>query len=200
VTAERWRRYVDTLPSGLASHPQCEQKASILREAVRGLDVDALARALPDELAELVRTPPPVSNWVSEVKATAIMLASIDACFAASEERFLEHVRMGNVKMLSSPLYRALFLVVSPARVLRGMSARWTALHRGTSFVPLDTDDARGRTFRLTFPSRLMPREVCRLRCVSIEVALALAGAHEPRVELRELAETHATFVGTWRD
>jgi hypothetical protein len=191
----RWQAYVDSLPAGLASHPQCEQKASILREAVTGIDVDALARALPDELAALVRVPPPVSNWVSEVKATAILLASVTACFGASEERFLDHVRMGNVRMLSSPLYRALFLVVSPARVLRGMSARWSALHRGTSFVAVED-----RTFRLTFPERLMPPQVCRMRCVSMEVALALASATEPHVELVEVSDTHATFVARWDD
>ena len=60
--------YIAGLPDGLASHPQCQAKASLYRSLIdtKGLEPDDVD-ALPPDLRSLVIHPVPISSWIPEV-------------------------------------------------------------------------------------------------------------------------------------
>ncbi|MCZ7677693.1 MAG: hypothetical protein M5U28_02505 [Sandaracinaceae bacterium] len=147
--------YLARLPEGLASHPQCVVKASVLRDVAdaRPLGPDDLA-ALPGPVAQLVREPPPVSSWVPEVHALVAMIAIRDRHFAPGEiglSAYEEWTYERNKKLLARPLYRALFLLLSPERLLRNVGNRWAMFRRG-SRLELVERSASSATVRLSFP------------------------------------------------
>ena len=76
------RAYLERLPFGIDSHPECEVKASVLRDALASRALDSDLDALPAPVRELVRSLPPVSAWIREVHALVAMLAIRDRYFA----------------------------------------------------------------------------------------------------------------------
>jgi hypothetical protein len=191
-------RYLRDLPDGLASYPECLAKASLLH-SIREQGPELDASALPSPLDELVTAPPPVSSWLPEVHTNAIMLAAFDLAFrtAGGMAAFLEWVYERNRKLLSAPLYRVLFLVVSPERLLLHMEKRWAAFHRGTDLTLIERREGHARV-RLTFPSKLHCEHSARGVGAALRAAADSAGAKDCRVTVRP-AEGQAEFEIDWR-
>ncbi|MCA9718582.1 MAG: hypothetical protein KC468_28180, partial [Myxococcales bacterium] len=128
-------RYLEALPRGLASYPECVNKASLLRSA---LDVHPLhgARpsALPSALLELIRRPPLVSTWIPAVHDLAIKLVIFDAHFGSIDafERFAYDAQLA---LFDGPLYRFSMRRLGPQRLLRRVPTRWRHFHRGTTLT-----------------------------------------------------------------
>ena len=125
-------RYLETLPKGAASYPECCVKASVLLSmlAAKPLRTDV---ALPSALLALVDNPPALTEWIPEVHFNAVVLWVWEVHFGG---RDLESYRAWsldhNRRLLGAPLYSVLFLVLSPDRLLNGMNNRWSAFRRGT--------------------------------------------------------------------
>jgi uncharacterized protein (TIGR02265 family) len=187
--------YVESLPEGLDSLRDCQQKASILRQFVGRPHASALAKALPAELRGLVEAPPPATEWISEVKATAIYLALRDVM--GSDEAFLEYTYEMNRRLLSGPLYRVLFALVSPERVIKGAASRWSQLHRGTELRTEALSPPRVR-FRLVSPIGLVPEVLARAYGGAYRVAIELAGARAVDVTIESAGPTGYTFALRW--
>lgn len=134
-------RYLERLPRGLSSHPECQVKASVYRDALASHGLESVISELPRELRELVLEPPPVSSWVPEVYANSIMMAIRDVHFepgTVGVTAYSEWTRQRNLLLLTRPLYRALFLLLSPERLLKGLQRRWGAFRRAlpsSSFI-----------------------------------------------------------------
>jgi hypothetical protein len=76
------RSYLERLPLGVDSHPECEVKASVLRDVLATRSLGDVLDALPVPVRELVTDPPPINAWIREVHALVAMLAIRDRHFA----------------------------------------------------------------------------------------------------------------------
>ncbi|HTJ84859.1 MAG TPA: hypothetical protein VL400_24235 [Polyangiaceae bacterium] len=187
--------YVDSLPDGLDALRGCQQKASIFRQFIGRPHATALAKVLPAELRGLVEAPPPATEWISEVKATAVYLALRD--LMGSDDAFLEYTYEMNRRLLSGPLYRVLFALVSPERVIKGAASRWGQLHRGTELRTEGFSPPRVR-FRLVTPVGLVPEVLARAYGSAYRVAIELAGARSVDVTVESASPTAYTFALRW--
>lgn len=117
--------YLDRLPQGIASYPQCMAKASILCQALKDKPLDVPAGALPDPLESLIRRPPPLSAWIPETCFHGVMFALQDVYFPGprGREEFRRWTYQQASSLLQTTLYRALFFVVSPTRLI--LLATW---------------------------------------------------------------------------
>lgn len=188
--------YIASLPHGLDSYAGCQQKAVVLRQFLPGHLVREVADLVPKSLVSLVEDPPPVTEWVSEVKATAIYLALRDTM--STEDAFVDFAHTMNRRLMSSPVYRILYALVSPERILRGCAARWGQMHRGTELRPQRVADGEA-ILRLSFPQMLVPHVLARAYATAYRAALELSGAKDISVECRDASSTGYTFVASWK-
>ncbi len=187
--------YLSALPSGLASYPQCQHKAAFYRVFRERVQLEGIAARLPEPLAQLVRQPPSPNDWVPEVYTNAIYLASCD--LVLEEARFFRTMYEINQSLLSSPLYRIMFMVISPSILLSGSGARWAAFHRGSQLVTGKLGPRHG-SVDLTYPRHLFPKLIMELYRWVFQAAFELV---TPRVsvELLSSGETASRFHVRWR-
>lgn len=169
--ASRLSSYLDELPAGLGSYPECEAKASLLRALLEACPPLHQAR-LPAELSELLLRPPGANSWIPEVHLVAAHLVIAEA-LGLSDEEMLERTYQANRALTRSPMYRALARVASPMMLLRGAKAGWGLLHRGVHLT-LQADSGRARVV-LTHPpnlyNRLAHESAARGFCAVVEAA-----------------------------
>lgn len=186
--------YVARLPDGLASHPDCQVKGSVIRQMLDSTPVAFETLGLPREIADLVRVPPLPSDWVPEVQFNTLMLAHEDRI---EPELFREWVYNRNRKLLSSNLYRVLFLLVSPERLFMGVANRWKAFRRGTELVVLDHDKHHANV-EVRYPTRLYDVRALTNLTVALTAALDAAGGQGTTVRLVSHDDRVARISATW--
>jgi hypothetical protein len=187
--------YVRALPDGLASHPQCEQRAVLYLGLLKELpDAARVAMHLPPALRSLVDEPRRESAWISEVHSIALGLALCDLLMTSDDDLIALAYRM-NRDLMTGALTRIIFMVVSPAILLTGASARWSAFHRGSTLK----SKGRGRgTIRLDYPEQLVPELIARVHARGFGAVLEGAGSRNASVTLREWTSTYSTFDAVW--
>ena len=172
--------YLSRLPADLDSYPDALIKGSVVREVIGESDVlpRLVSGQVPPRVEALMRDPPPLASWVPEVHFTAALAAVGDLCFSglrgmsAFERWMLER----NRTLLASPLYKILFLVVSPERIFLGIEKRWGAFHRGSSLRVAGR--AKGTTqLELTFPPQLFEEYALRAFGCAFQAAGEAAGS-----------------------
>jgi hypothetical protein len=193
--------YLERLPFGIDSHPECEVKASVLRDALASRALDSDLDALPAPVRELVRSLPPVSAWVREVHVLVVILAIRDRYFApgpAGLEEYERWTRQRNRALLTRPLYRALFLVVSPERLIEGMQRRWSHFRRGTR-IELVERAPRSVVVRVRFPAELYEETMLHGLRGALHAALEAAGARETAIDFERKTPREAWYRLHWR-
>jgi uncharacterized protein (TIGR02265 family) len=190
--------YLAKLPGGADAFPECSVKASLVRNALddRPLSPDV---PLPAPVRALVDRPPPVSVWVPEVHFHVVMLAILEAHFGGrSDAGYLAWVHDQNARVLSTPLYRVLFLVVSPERLVVGMQQRWGAFRRGTE-PRLVTRGPRDVELRVHSPPHLYGPLNVEGMSHALRAAVECAGARDARVEGEIASPTEVVYRFRWR-
>jgi hypothetical protein len=190
-------KYLATLPSGVASYPECCVKASVLRNTLGSRPLGAEVE-LPLTLRRLVEHPPALTEWIPEVHFNAITLAIREVHF---NPRNLDDYRAWtfeqNRKLLSAPLYRVLFLLLTPDRLLSGMQNRWSAFRRGTDLQIVSR--APGWVeLRLRHPAYLYPALSSVGMSVAFQAAMEHAGGKQPCVDVVSPSSTETMFMATW--
>jgi hypothetical protein len=150
--------YLTTLPNGLDSFPEAQIRGSAMRSALeRCARVGVKLALLPPPLGQMKDEPPAVHHWIPEVQHSTLMLAAYEQVFASAGgiSGFETWVFEDNKRLLSSGLYRVLFAVVSPERVLLGAPKRWTAFRRGSSIRVLESKRAEALV-EMVHPKGLM--------------------------------------------
>lgn len=195
-------RFLERLPAGVHSHPQCLVKASVLRDVV---DSKPLAPAdlecLPQEVVQLVVEPRPLSAWIPEVHALTAMLAVRDLHFAPGTvglKAYERWTRERNRRLLGRPLYRALFLLLSPTRLLRGVGRRWSMFRQGSTLEMLSQEPGKA-SLQVVYPSFLFDDTVARGLTGALVAATELAGGREAEVEIQSVAEQRTKFEIRWK-
>lgn len=192
----RTARYLGQLPSGLASYPQCQAKGSVLRNVLDTAPIALDLAGLPDRIQELVAAPPLPSDWTSEVALNTLILAYQDLM---PREQFARWGYERNRALLSTSLYRVLFLVVSTERLFVGMPQRWAAFRRGTSLHMVAQAEGRAE-LELRFPSLLHDAVTLELLAVALRAAgdAASAKVGRARTEVLGVTETSGRLLVAW--
>ena len=189
--------YLRDLPSGLDSYPACVAKASVYRAFLDATDLSKVRDKLPPAARELVDRPLVHSSWVSEVRSTVLYLAARDLVFT-SDEAFIDHFRVVNRQLISSPAYRVLFGLVGPRLLLQTLPRRFAALHRGVTV----SGEAAGNSGELLIehPAHLIPRLIGRCYLTGLEVAVEAAGGKAPKAQLANFRPDRSLLTVTWSD
>jgi hypothetical protein len=192
-----WARltaYLERLPQGVDSYPECRAKASAYREALarRPVPLDGLPPALQERLA----SPALVSAWIPEVHSLALGLAVADH-HRMTDREYLDSVYVLSRDLLGGPTYRFLMADESPEAMLRHADVRWQAMHQG---VGLSTErmGERACAYLLAFPVRLLDALLLQAFGQTFRASLSLSGAAEPRVSLVAHGETSARIEASW--
>lgn len=190
--------YLAGLPAGLASHPRCMAKGSLLRDALRLRPIAPPQGSLPEPILALIEQPPAVNAWVHEVAFNAAVLAIYDEAFGGRDlDGFEDWVCDFNRDLFRRPVYRVLFALVSPSRLVALSASRWSAFHRGTSLLILERSEESAR-LRVEFPRGLFVRPMLRAISGGVRAAVTVAGATEVVSELETIAETSAEYSLRW--
>lgn len=193
---ERTRAYVASLPQGLASYPECRGKVSIWKNILRWTDTGELRGRVPPELTIFTSEGLLDVTWMSVAESFACHLALRDTLFR-TDSAMADHFRMLDRRLLSGPLYRMLFAVASPHRVVHAADRRFRAMFEGIT-LEARPEDACRVSLSLRYPPRLLPELVGRLYLVAFEVAVELAGAKAVRSRVLEHGDTAARYELTW--
>jgi hypothetical protein len=131
--------YLAALPAGLASHPECQAKASLYRAFVG----ERAPPGLPEVLLDLVLHPRPVTAWIPEVYSHALLLAHYDMD-GHDHESFARFTYDSQRALWNSKLYAFLMKLVSPARLITQAGSRWSQFHRGSDLSAEERGPGRG--------------------------------------------------------
>jgi len=189
--------YLARLPEGVDSYPQCMIKAAPLVDqlAMKPLP-DALLGELPERVVELVRNPPMVSAWIPEVVAMTYSISIRDCFFppGVGDVAYEAWAYERNRRMLSTRLYRALFLLVSPDRLFKQIGPRWSRMRRGSE---LEVLEHRAGFVRLQtrYPPYLHDDSVALGMKGAFRAVAELAGAKDVRAERPKVSETTTEFT-----
>lgn len=187
--------YVESLPDGLRSHPECGVRASVLRDAVEHLSPRQRPEALGSELDGWLAELPEPDEWLPEVGVQTVMLAVGDA-LGLDDDGYREFHRVRSLVLFDRPLYRVLMRFASPSLLLRRAPASWRRFHRGSELeVRLDSTSA---VLELSYPDGLVNRRVALAFAGAYEAALERAGAGEPRLEVSRVGAGLARFSARW--
>jgi hypothetical protein len=152
--------YLRDLPDGIDSYPDVAVKGSVLVSMLGHPGFAALSRhpGLPAPALGLIAHPPTATSWVPEVHFNVTMAGFYDVVFRdkGGFEPYEAWVVTQNMKLFSTALYRVLFAVMSPQRLLTSVSLRWGAFRRGTTLTLLHGGPGFAEV-RLTYPRNLEP-------------------------------------------
>lgn len=145
------RAYLDRLPEGLDSYPECRAKASLYRSILETLPIDDTR--LPEALRDLLRRPRPVTDWIPEVHSHAVLISQYDQHFRDLPS-FVRHCYAAQRELWASKIYAFMMRFVSPVRLLASASQRWGQFHRGSELVA-ERSGERAAILRLTVPPHI---------------------------------------------
>lgn len=194
--------YVAGLAGGLAAHPQCLVKGSVMREIVDSAFAAELRAELPAELEAYFSARPVATAWVPEVHVHALLLATFDRFFGApggsGERGFVDWAYRQNLALFDSTLYRVIFFVVSPERLFNGVEKRWATFRRGSKLETLLVEKGHAR-LRVHYPPGLYTDLLARVRATSFRAAATCAGAEGVEVHIESRGRVETEFVLRWR-
>ena len=188
--------FLDALPAGLDSYPQAVAKASILRTFLAKTDATkGWAGDLPAPLPALVEAPPPDSAWVLEAHCHGVYLAARDLLFP-TDTSYIAHWRAVNESIVTGKLYRAIFALISPARVLTGTGSRWGRLHDGIEL--LVEAESNSAELIMKYPRGLVPELLAQSYTTAFDGVLRASGGRRVEVVLSEFTSRTASYRATW--
>jgi hypothetical protein len=185
--------YLDALPAGIHSYPECRARSGIQQTFLQAMP--ATAGEMDSFVVALLR--PSARAYIPEVVLNASILAMADAT-RMTDAKFLEWNRATNREMFGSVLYRALMAIFSPAQLIERAPARWESFHPGTTLTVKSTSSHEGRC-ELTFPERLFTPLLLEMLGGAMAAALEHARARDVTLEVGTATTTAAEFVARWR-
>lgn len=197
AAVEAVEQYLGRLPGGLAAHPECQMKGSVLRAFAADLPRPLVADgALPEPIRELIGSPPLPTAWIPEVHATALIVFASAACFADTKS-FVDHAHKTNYALLDSLAYRVLFRLVGATRLAAQAAARWSVFHKGTSIDILSREDHAVR-LRLKAPAHHVPRVLAQAYATAFRAAVEISGQRDVVFDTVQMDACLTEFRGQW--
>lgn len=184
--------YLEALPAGVHSYPECVARSGILQTF---LDARPPATGDVDPWIAALLRPSPL-RYVPEAVLNAALLAMGDAA-GLTDAQYLDWNRATNRQLYRGLLYRALMAIFSPAMLLERAPARWESFHVGTKLA-VEVRGAKEAAAVLTFPAQLFGPLLLQGYATAFAAALEHARGHDARVELGVATPTSARFVARW--
>ena len=189
--------YLDQLPAGMASFPQCQVKSALFRAAITAQPLPELEPgALPEELMKLVREPPRQSDWLSEVAVMVYNMAIADTG-KLTDAQFLNAILEVNRRSFSGPIYKMLLGLASPSLLIAAGGARWGTMHRGSTLA-VEKTSSRDCEARLTFPPRLFTHLMLQDFARALQAALEASRAKNATVAVASWGEDFGCYLAQW--
>ena len=190
--------YLERLPGGISAYPECKVKGSIIADAIGDTKFGS-ELPLPAVVRSLIDSPPPVSVWIPEVHLNVLMLTVFDSHFGRDNvASYLNWIYERNRRLLSTMLYRALFFVLSPERLLLGVEKRWAVFRRGTTLT-VQHHEPRNVELHVTAPPYLHTGMTTHGISAALRAAVDCAGAAETKVVGELRSPSLVVYRVTWR-
>jgi hypothetical protein len=192
----RLAAYVDQLPEGLDSHPECQAKVSIHRiiynfaqQPLQGLP--AVLQAYLDDSA-------PAEKWMPQCHTLALIVAIVEARQLPPEEE-AKWIRSAASLLFSTPMYKLLMWAISPRLMIRGADIRWSAFFRGTSLQPTIIGD-REAELELRAPLGMFDETLARIFTDVLRSALTYAeyDSSTAQLDLASFEPGCITYAASW--
>lgn len=136
----RLAAYLDQLPAGLDSYPECEAKVSIHRTVQAFADRPLIG--IPPVLQAHLDESAPAEKWIPQCHTLALIVAIVEARRLPPVEE-AQWIREAASLLFSTPMYRLLIWAISPRLMVKGADIRWSAFFRGSSLhATLDESEA----------------------------------------------------------
>ncbi len=194
--------YLEGLQNGADSYAQCRIKGSVVVGALAGCGVPLpfAPGLVPPEVEALTRELPSVNDWVSEVHYSALLLAVAELRFRGPEglHDFDRWILEENRRLLTGPLYRVLFMVASPERIVRAGGERWGRFHRGST-LSVRVESKGYVAGHLAYPANLFPALTLRGFGMALRAAAEAAGAQDVSVSHVVKSETSTDYELMWQ-
>ena len=191
--------YLQGLPRGLQSYPECLVLAEVCECTVQTLAPVVVSDTLPEPLRNLI-TGSGQDKWRSEVVLNAALLMLRDVMLA-SDEAFTQWTYDDVRRIFSRPAFRVLMALLSPSLVAMGSAKRWSTFHQGSSLGVERLSAAAGRSGTkgvLKYPAGFYSGLLITRQTQSFVAAVNLTGAKNARVEVKESGPTETLFVASW--
>ncbi len=192
----RTAEYVNALPDGMASYPECRVRADVSNEVFRRFPEVLEHPGISKEMVSLLRETSRAGEWMPDVHGVVARLLVRDS-ICESDEEFCAWSHEVAGAVFTRPLFRVLMYVLSPTLVMMGASRRWAAFRRGTT---LNADmKGRGGTVELRYPEHLYTPLILEGFVAAFRASLEAARAVEPRFELIESLPGTARWTVSFR-
>jgi hypothetical protein len=193
----RLTSYLDQLPDGIDSHPECKAKAAILETALVKCPLgNEVQQVLPECLRQILAKPPAAREWINEVHLRAITLACADE-YRMSDEVWLFWSYQQNRRLFEHSIMRHLMRMSSPSVLLTFGSMRWRSFHQGTT-LSIESNGEKGATVRCDFPQNLFDRQLVDGLARGFQAGLEFSNARFVQVKVDERTETQVRLSATW--
>ncbi|MFK8000074.1 MAG: hypothetical protein AB8H86_10770 [Polyangiales bacterium] len=187
--------YLESLPHGISSYPLVRSKMAGLNALVSGYE-DEIAEAVPPEVRAILRNPPPLSSWVTEVEAQCALIALRQNVFR-DDDAYVSHARIRGRRVMEGPLYRAVFRVFSSSRVARLTQSAWGLFHKGTTNKVIESHSTH-IVVRMHHPRHIFLPFVMRGFLCAGEEALKIGGAKGVRSAVVSMEATSSLARLEW--
>lgn len=187
--------YLESLPKGLASYPECRAKGSIFRTAFEGRAWNDEYATLPLALRTVLEEPPLPNAWIPETVSVAAHHAVADV-EGMTDEGVIAWGEASLGRLARSPMYRVVSFVASPQLLLKSAPLSWKLLHQGMT-LRVQTSATAAR-LELEHPAKVWTELVHRVTAAAFRTIIGLAGGQKPTVELARVGATGGVYEAAW--
>lgn len=189
--------YLDQLPNGVESHPDCTIKGAAARPFLDDKPLTSVPQgALPERLHALIMNPPARSSWVSDVENNCLHYAITDF-YRMTEDAYLAWIEDKVQALFGGPVYRLMMSLASPEALLGSNLARWETFHNGSTLTTVEQKPKWVRRV-LRFPEGLFDATGLRTQARIFEATLKHSRAKGASAKLVSFDKTSATFENSW--
>ena len=188
--------YLESLPDGFDSYPECRIVGGMVRALVRerpeSLDLDRL----PDQLRWMMDNPPGPTQFIPEVRLVAFSLALAELAFE-SDEAMLDWGEDRMWDLLGGTLSWIDLADPTPEQLAEMSDQARHTVRRGTDREIIEFGDGYN-VGRVSYPEGFVPRLYAEIIARGILAGYRHSRAPAPRVELLEWTPTASTYRVTY--
>ncbi len=194
-----FQEYIDGLPEGLASYPDCRTRGSLVRAITDSHPCERLrAASIADELRPLLSPQLPVSALIPEVHYVAFVCLFYELEFDSWAE-FETFWLNRNTRLAKNIAYRALFNAIGPKNLVKFVGIRVSHFKKGPISMKARECENRKAIVRLEGPPLLYPDLIADAWTIAFKAFVAAAGGKDVEANRRAVSDTITDFHLEWR-
>ncbi|MGE0790238.1 MAG: hypothetical protein AB7S26_31475 [Sandaracinaceae bacterium] len=193
----RLAHYLDLLPEGIHSYPECRSKGVLFRSAIDGHDLGDVIDRLPSELRDVILSPPPAGVWMPAVHCDAAFHAVCDR-FYPTDQAIRDWSGARTRTTAKNRVYQRVMRAAGPAMFLRLAEPVHNRMFQRGTVVRITIEGSQARLV-LTHPPHLHITSKHATNVPMLRSLLERVGGEDVDVEMRESGPDGALFVASWR-